>query len=625
MKIEGEWFKDELGRTLQLRGVNLGGNTKYPYRPDGSTWRKGGFYEYKGVSFVGRPFPLAEADEHFRRLKHWGFTFERFLVSWEAVEHDGPGIYDEEYLEYVRAVVEKAAEYGIDIYIDPHQDVWSRWTGGSGAPAWTMEVVGMDITRIDEVGAAIVHNVHEGPYPHMIWDTNNYKFGTCTMFTLFFGGKDFAPRCMIEGQNVQEYLQRHYISAIKKLAVNLKGLRNVVGYGSLNEPQCGYIEFRDLVTDKEFRFIGEAAPGPLDSMAAAAGYPRTVNRYKMKITGSKKIGRITINPEGLRLWKPGYDCMWKEHGVWTDEGGEPRILREDYFTHVNGVKVSFVNDYLKPFVLRFAREIRTVHPGAIVFIEAVPAKKDFPSLNPQESKDFVNASHWYDVLMVYRNKFSPWFSADVFKEKLVIGKKRVLKSFADQFRHLKNFSRDRMNGGPTLIGEFGFMYKLYNGRAYRTGDYTKHITGLASYYQALDANLIGGTIWHYAADNTNEHGDNWNEEDASIFSRDQQSNPGDINSGGRAVEGFCRPYAAKTAGTPLSMSFNLKKRRFIFTFRPDPGISAPTELFIPRIHYPKGYRVELTGGTYQKDDAQQLLLITSTGDAETRVTVTPVT
>jgi hypothetical protein len=59
----------------------------------------------------------------------------RLLTTWEAIEHAGPGQYDEEYLTYLRAIVEKAAEYDIACFIDPHQDVWSRWTGGDGAPA----------------------------------------------------------------------------------------------------------------------------------------------------------------------------------------------------------------------------------------------------------------------------------------------------------------------------------------------------------------------------------------------------------------------------------------------------------------------------------------------------------
>ena len=92
MHIDGIWFKDDKGRALILRGVNLGGSTKVPFRPNGATHIREGFYDHRDVSFVGRPFPLEEADEHFSRLREWGFTFLRFLVTWEAVEHAGPGL-----------------------------------------------------------------------------------------------------------------------------------------------------------------------------------------------------------------------------------------------------------------------------------------------------------------------------------------------------------------------------------------------------------------------------------------------------------------------------------------------------------------------------------------------------
>ena len=32
------------------------------------------------VTFVGRPFPLDEAHEHFSRLRRWGFTFSELHV-----------------------------------------------------------------------------------------------------------------------------------------------------------------------------------------------------------------------------------------------------------------------------------------------------------------------------------------------------------------------------------------------------------------------------------------------------------------------------------------------------------------------------------------------------------------
>src|SRR5512146_2555241 len=190
--MAGSNFVDEFGRTLMLRGANLGGSSKVPYRPNGATHLNEKFFDHRNVSFVGRPFPLEEAGEHFSRLRAWGLTFLRFLVTWEAIEHAGPGIYDEGYLDYLHAVIQKAAEYGITVFIDPHQDVWSRFSGGDGAPGWTLEAAGLDMTHFAEAGAAVVHQAQGDPPPRLIWSTNESKLASATMFTLFFAGSDFA-------------------------------------------------------------------------------------------------------------------------------------------------------------------------------------------------------------------------------------------------------------------------------------------------------------------------------------------------------------------------------------------------------------------------------------------------
>jgi hypothetical protein len=90
LKADGRWFKDEQERICLLRGVNFCGNSKLPTKPNGSSHLSEGFFDHRNVSFVGRPLPLEEVHQHFARLRTWGLTFVRLLVTWESLEHSGP-------------------------------------------------------------------------------------------------------------------------------------------------------------------------------------------------------------------------------------------------------------------------------------------------------------------------------------------------------------------------------------------------------------------------------------------------------------------------------------------------------------------------------------------------------
>jgi hypothetical protein len=604
---DGPWFKDEEGRTLILRGANLGGSSKVPLRPNGATHIRDDFFNYRKVSFVGRPFPLEEASEHFRRLRRWGLTFLRFLVTWEAIEHAGPGIYDQEYLDYLYAVVKIAKEHGLDLFIDPHQDVWSRFSGGDGAPGWTFEVAGLDITKFGPTGAAIVHQVHGDPFPSMIWPSNSGKLAAATMFTLFFGGCDFAPHTKLEGEPVQEYLQRHYIGAFQQVALRLKDLPNVCGYGIMNEPLSGYIGWEDLTIPGGLLKLG-ASPSPWQSMLLGAGTPQEVDIWKLGIQGARKAGTRLINPGKARAWLPGRDCIWKQNGVWDyGEDGLPLLLRPAHFTNVGSRRVDFSQDYYRPFANRFAAAIRSADPKALIYIETAP-DHPLPSWDLDDAQKIVSAPHWYDSFVLYFKKYSPLIAVDNREQKVVVGPWQIRRSFAQQMGAFKQEARQMLGDVPTLLGEFGIAFDLQGKKAYRSGDFRPQVNALDRSYKAIEDNLLSSTIWNYTADNTNARGDMWNGEDLSIFSRDQQTDSRDINTGGRALAAVVRPYARKIAGEPVHMSFDLKTAVFEFEFRHAPQVHAPTEIFVPSYHYSRGYQVEVSDGSYESLHEQQTLV-----------------
>ncbi len=623
LRTEGTRFKDEHGRTLLLRGINLGGSTKVPYEPDGATHIREGFFDHRGVSFVGRPFPLEETDEHFTRLKSWGFTFLRFLITWEAVEHAGPGEYDEAYLDYLYEVVKRAGDYGLRLFIDPHQDVWSRFSGGDGAPGWTFEVVGMDVTKFEETGAAVVHATHGDPFPRMIWPTNYGKFAAATMFTLFFGGDDFAPRTTVEGEPVQAYLQRHYIDAVKQVALRLRDFDHVVGYDTLNEPSAGYIGVEDLQEPCGLLLKGPM-PSPYASMLLAAGYPQEVGVYDLGLLGVRRKESRCLNPEGVSLWREGYEPVWRANGVWgLDEVGEPVLLRPDHFERVGEREVDFDRDYFRPFANRFAQELRGVHPGALIFVESEPGDEGL-TWTGADAEDVVHAGHWYDAITLFTKNFRPWFTLNLQTGRPVLGKRRVRRTFVEQVAGIKEVSEEELGGVPTLIGEFGIPFDMEEGKAYRTGDFSKQVRALDTSFDALEANLVSYTLWNYTADNTNARGDQWNGEDLSIFSRDQQEGTGSIHDGGRALRAAVRPHPLATAGEPQYVAYDAQQRTFDFIFRHDPEVTAPTEIYVPNLHYPEGYVVEVSDGRYTVDQqAQRLFYEPGISGGEHRLQIRP--
>lgn len=599
-----EWFKDSQGRRLILRGINLPAKT--PRAPDIDE-----VYErHKEVSFVGRPFPKEEIEEHFSRLKRLGFTTLRLGVPWEALEHAGPGIYDQEYLDYLLFLVKKAEEFHLLILIDFHQDVWSRFTGGDGAPGWTLESVGFDLANFSETQSALFFDQHSTFSPHIIWATNAYKLGCATMFTLFFGGDLFAPKTKVEGKPIQEFLQERYFAFMQTIATHLKPFRNIIGYDIMNEPLQGYIGNKDLNHVFGIVKLG-VTPTPFQSMLLGDGNTLSIDLWDQKWLTIRKVGERVINQSKVRAWKEGSRCIWQENGVWEyTKEGSPYLLDPQYFYKRSGKKIDFNADFYQPFVRKALKLLKTVDTSNLCFIENAIGLPP-PPLGGSAKDGIVFSVHWYDAFVLVMKKYFSWIGFDMIHMKKILAFPHLMRpAFARQIHHLKHVTTKQLGHVPMVITEFGIPFDLGSKKAYATGDFSLQNKALNRSCQAIEDNLISAMVWNYTGHNSNKHGDDWNQEDLSIFSKDQQTDSTDPYSGIRAKEAIIRPYAMKIPGLPTHMHFNWKTGRFDFTFIQDPLIDAPLEIFVPSLHYAHGVQVEYTDGRFEVDYEAQILYYT---------------
>ena len=141
---------DEDGRQVILRGVNLNFLAEYARNnPD-----------------FDPTLPLT--DETWDQIAAEGFSVVRLLVSWSRLEPER-GRIDEDYVDQIRTAVHDAAQHGLYVVLDMHQDAWGPFVatpegvdcpsgqepsnGWDGAPEWATPAAGVNSCRGAEAEA----------------------------------------------------------------------------------------------------------------------------------------------------------------------------------------------------------------------------------------------------------------------------------------------------------------------------------------------------------------------------------------------------------------------------------------------------------------------------------------
>jgi len=142
-----------------------------------------------------------------------------------------------------------------------------------------------------------------------------------------------------------------------------------------------------------------------------------------------------------------------------------------------------------------------------------------------------------------------------------------------------------------------------------------------------DRYMAGWLYWHYcecADPTTSGSGGTQSVVD------DARKAPGGSNVKRAKLEVLSRPYPQAVAGVPEGWSFDPAKERFELAYktRRSGGGSfvfrADTQVFVPRLHYPHGYDVRVSGGdTLSLPGSTRLRIRTCTGRRRVTVTVVP--
>lgn len=219
---DSRFFRDDRGRVVILRGVNLAGNSKVPPflalpkfgDPDATP------AGYNEVDPAAYSFTEHTDTSELDLLPAIGVNVIRLVFNWEAFEPTKEKR-NPLYLDMLQRIAEEAWKRGIFTIIDFHQDLFSRFLAsgcGDGFPRWAIPSDIIPVNPKNDASCLLWQAI--GNFP--INDPNaNWK------------------RAFVALYEDREGLKDKYLAMIEAVSTRFAHQDGLLGYDLINEPYSG--------------------------------------------------------------------------------------------------------------------------------------------------------------------------------------------------------------------------------------------------------------------------------------------------------------------------------------------------------------------------------------------------
>ena len=274
-------IRDEFGRERIFRGINLC------------------IKEHNANKFLVHKRLFKK--KVFKDMKSVGVNIVRLGITWSAIEpHEGK--YNDGLISALKEFIDKCAQNDIYVMFDMHQDLFSHYFHGDGAPTWAID------------------SSYENPRQYAIWAEGYfYMQGVQKAFNDFWTNRND--------------IQTKFVKMWSYVAASLSDCENIIGYDYLNEP---YIH-----KDGRKVFLS------LASNVIKTAYGKDVNFEKYFNNCKDKTGFAKM---ALKI----YSFIRTKKGLHNLL--EKMDSEEKFYDSINGLS-RFTNDFNKEYYQPFFRNI----------------------------------------------------------------------------------------------------------------------------------------------------------------------------------------------------------------------------------------------------------------------------